>query len=66
MPEEGTTHECCAAASTPGGGTVAPDGTVTTIGPRDDTTLGTFEYNPTACGGFLASATDPTDPQELH
>jgi hypothetical protein len=52
--------QCCADAKAPGGGKLLPDGAVKPIGPRDNSTIGTFDYTPVAGDGQLARSTDPT------
>lgn len=58
--------QCCSTAGGAGGGTVAPDGTVTPVGPRQGTAGGIApSYTPCPGGGVLPASTDPTDPQSL-
>lgn len=58
--------QCCSTAGAAGGGQVAPDGTVTPVGPRQGTAGGVApSYTPCPGGGALPAASDPTDPQSL-
>lgn len=56
---------CCGDSKTPGGGSIAPDGTPTPSGSKTNTTVGTFSYEAPTGNGLLTAATDPTDPQDL-